>query len=67
MDYLLWSSQYLNQAQQIKEHLQTLSPPADKLTSSQLRSLHFRKQLLYQMYLELCHTGMYLQNYRRRD
>ena len=67
MDYLLWSAQYFTQAQRIKDHLQALSGAAKDLTSSQQRELHYRKQMLYQMYLELRHTGMYLQNYRRRD
>lgn len=66
MDYERWSEQYLTQAETLRLKIETLRKEAPRLCGGQQDAALHRIRMLYQMYLELRHTGLYLKEYGRR-
>ncbi len=62
MYYKIWSQRYLNEAEKLKNHIKSLKTQY-VLTNdvSAADDLQYRITILYEMYLELVHTGKYLQ------
>lgn len=61
------SNLYLIQASTLNNHIKFLKKQLSKLSTSETKDIHRRISLLYPMYLDLKHTGRYLQNMEVRE
>ncbi len=61
MDYEQWSEQYLTQAEALRCKLKALRKSIAYLKGGEQDAAYYRLHMLYEMYLELRHTGLYLQ------
>ena len=60
MDYCEWGTEYLREAQKMKEHLVPLRNRLKSVSGEEAILLRRRIAMLDEMYLELCRTGRYL-------
>ena len=65
MNYKNWSEEYLLQAENVKKHLDKLKNERKHKCASEIENINSRISLIYQIYLELKQTGIYLE-YRYR-
>lgn len=60
MDYNEWGSQYLDEAQKIKDHLTPLRRQAKSARNREAEKLYQRIAAMNEMYLDCLHTGKFL-------
>lgn len=66
MDYERWSEQYLTQAEALRSKLKTLRKDISCLKGGEQDAAYYRLHMLYEIYLELRHTGLYLKERGKR-
>lgn len=65
MDYKKLASEYFTEATILNSYIKNLKREVKNKNAHDLNELNYRISLLYQMYLELKHTGEYLNKCRR--
>ena len=63
MDYEQWAGEYLAEAAHLRERIAKLRAALQTATASETTDLNRRIALLYTMYLECRHTGLFLQEH----